>query len=190
MRLRVREVKKEGFAIAGLAAHIGDSAIGDFLVDDAAGGDIVDLHLLGSFAFARFKDVGKFHKGVRAGAEARIVRPKAVVGGIGDPIPLVKALVGRIAAGGLAEVPFAIHGSGVSGVGEHFRHRVLPLSQPVERCLERNSGIAGTNRIAAGEQRGAAGRALRFDIKVEQAHPFTGELSMRGVGAPRKIPPP
>ncbi len=78
-----------------------------------------------------------------------IRRPIALVGRIGDAIPLIETLIGRIATLCLAEVPLAEMGGGITHIAQHLSHGVFPLGQAIIHGLERYRTVPRAYGITA-----------------------------------------
>jgi hypothetical protein len=58
----------------------------------------------------------------------------------------------------------------------------------MQRDVGTNGGGLGIIEIP--EARGGICNPLRFDVEIGEPHAFNGSMSMRGVGASRRMPPP
>ena len=172
VRLGVGHVQEEGLLAFHLTAHEVDRALRDFVIDERALLEAVVHHLSRGGTLLAFVDVGPLNAAFRVAVEHF---PGRLVARVRDAIPLVEALVRGEPALGVAEMPLAEHARGVSGIGQHLSHGDLPLDEAVNTSTERDRTIAGTDRVAAGHDRGPRRRALRLNIKVGQAQALRGE---------------
>ena len=171
VRLGQRQIEEEGLAGLALATHEVDAAPGQFAIDQRALLQVVDLDRLRRGALLPFHQV--FRPGIgmhRLAVDERVVAPVAFVGRVRNSVPLVKALIGREATFGVAEMPFAVGGSGIAPGRQGFGDGDFPLRQAVQRRVDRHRAVAGAHRVATRHQRRAARRALRLDIEVGQTH--------------------
>src|SRR5262249_53293121 len=89
---------------------------------------------------------------------------------------------------GAAEMPLTPSTGCVASRGQQLRDGDLPQRQPVRNAATRDFVWArGEGKAACHEPR-PTGRALRFDIKVEQPHAFACEVVDPGRGRPAKEP--
>jgi hypothetical protein len=76
----------------------------------------------------------------------------------------------------VAQVPLAESSGSVTGVREHFGHCDFPLHEAVDRSIDRHRAVTRANCVRPSHQSGTAGRALRLDVEVKQAHPLCRQL--------------
>jgi hypothetical protein len=72
-------------------------------------------------------------------------------------------------------MPLAVVAGRVAGVRERFTDGHFPLRQTVGDAAKRHRMRAGTNRPSAGHETGAARRALRLHVRVQEAHAILGQ---------------
>src|SRR5262249_25182901 len=77
---------------------------------------------------------------------------------------------------GAAEMPLTPSTGCVASRGQQLRDGDLPQRQPVRNAAKRDFVCARADGKAARHERRPTGRALRFDIEVEQPHAFACEL--------------
>src|SRR5271163_1059368 len=87
---------------------------------------------------------------IRVGAETRIVRPKRLIGRVGNSIPLIESLICRKPTLGVTEVPLAENTGGVTGVREHLCHGDFPLHEAIDGSIDRHRAVARAYRIPSG----------------------------------------
>ena|SRR5882672_803904 len=114
--------------------------------------------------------------GIRVRAETRVVRPKRLVGGVRNSIPLIETLICRKPAFRVAQVPLAESAGGVTGVREHSGHCDFPLHGAIVKSIDRYRAVTRANCVPPSHQSCTARRALRLDVVVQQAHPFSRQL--------------
>jgi hypothetical protein len=186
VHLRVRQVHVEGPPFIGAPGHEVDRRLGDPPVEPGpelriVGGDYLML-------LALFPRIDRLrlqrdllgpgirpggHRGIR---EVRLHRPQDLVGGPGAPQRLVEPEVDRAALLGVAtEVPLAPHSGRIARIGQRLSDCHFPARHPVLAGHGDRAGT-GTDGMPAGQKRGAARRALRLDVKVQQPQTIGGEL--------------
>src|SRR5215831_11409569 len=77
---------------------------------------------------------------------------------------------------GAAEMPLTPSTGCVASRGQQLRDRDLPQRQPVRNATKRDLVCARADGKAARHERRPTGRALSFDIEVEQPHAFACEV--------------
>jgi len=168
----VVEVDVEGLAGVRAAADEGLGAVEVLAVDVAARLHVEALEVAHALALAPLDD-----EGLRVAGRVveGVVGPEALVVGVGNAVPLVEAVVDRVAARLGADVPLAVAGGRVAGVGEDVADGPLPGDEAALRPGQLHRAIARADRVAAGHQRRAAGGALRLGREVEQLQSLGGE---------------
>src|SRR5262249_46037486 len=74
-----------------------------------------------------------------------------------------------------AEVPLAPHARRVPLLRQNLRDRAFPARQAVGATADRDGLGSGPDRVAPGQERRTARRALRLGVEVQQAQAFAGE---------------
>jgi hypothetical protein len=91
-------------------------------------------------------------------------------------IPLVESLVVGKPTILVANVPLAIHGRRVVGIGEEFCDGVFPRSHSLRLAGSRNFLGARPNRETTGHQRRSSWGALILDVKVRKSDALSGKI--------------
>ena len=98
---------EERLLVGRLAPDEVDDPFGDLSIHLQSGCGVVDLDLVGHRALSPVVYVLVDGRRVGAFLEVDAVRPERLVAGVGDPVPLVEALIGREPPLGLTEMPLA-----------------------------------------------------------------------------------
>src|SRR5262245_14284613 len=91
-------------------------------------------------------------------------------------VPLVEALMRGESLFGATEMPLAPRARCITLRGQQLRDGDLPLCQPLRGATAGDFVRSGADGKATRHKRGTGRRTLSFNVKVQQAHAFAGEL--------------
>ena len=118
------EIVQEGPLGLHTLFHKGDRAPRDLGIQQWPLLQIVNGNLFALFALFSFHNVLRRNSGF---LETGIAGPKHFIGGSGNTPPLVKALIVRQSSIDTSEMPLAVVGRFVAGIGQQISQRDLPL---------------------------------------------------------------
>ena len=141
VQVRERHVQQEGLLAGRVPAHEVHGTFGQFAVDQAALGEVVFGDIARGLAGKPFHHLRHVH---HRGVETGRAREHRLVAGARDAVPLVEAALVRVAPVAVAQVPFAEHAGGITGLLQYLWQRAFPGMDALRKARRHRLQRAGS----------------------------------------------